>query len=137
MDNKVVIYGANGRKICEIEPYQSYWDYLKTTEIGPSNGFGYMSVKHKIPVWNNSEAIVLWAWKQAVSFADEKMIGIIEPFTCIICGNRSIKFKRVPLRKKLILGIFCSNCDCKMHNVLIPSEVLAANRDDVPWDKIG
>jgi hypothetical protein len=137
MDNKVVIYSARGKKIGEIRPYQKYWDYLKTTEIGlPHGGFGNVGVSHKIPVWSNPEAIVLWAWRQSISCVDDLRNNKL-PSICIVCGNKSINLKRGPLRKKAWMGVHCSNPNCKMYNVLIPYNMFYIDpNEDIPWDKI-
>ena len=137
MKNSVVVYGAGGKKLGEIEPHQSYIDFLKTTELGPSSKpFTWMEVRHKVPVWSNPEAIVLWAWRQVLSSIDDIKNSHM-PSTCIVCGEKSIYTKK-PLfgRKNDFVGIQCKNPKCKMYGVIIPAKMFFADVKDIPWDKL-
>jgi hypothetical protein len=127
LSDTVVIRGKNGKEIGMIKTYQSYSDYLKTTEFGGSGGF--LTVNHKVPVWKNPKDIIWWAWEQVMMTGVDLKYNTM-PSTCIVCHKKSINIKKVPLFKNKWFGVYCSNKECSMFNVLIPSKMFFADIED-------
>lgn len=128
LSDTVVIRGINGKEIGRIKTYQSYSDYLKTTEFGGSGGF--LTVSHKHPVWKNQKDIAIWAWQQSLTSGPDIKYNTM-PSTCIVCNKKSINKKRSILFKNRWIGVYCSNKECPMFNVLIPAEMFFADPGDI------
>jgi hypothetical protein len=133
LSDTVVIRGANGKKICSIKTYQSLKDFYGSTELGRSD-MGWLTISHKVLVWKDPEAVVLWAWKQRVSSQNDLENNKF-PSTCIVCGEKSIFVVGNRIIKKAA-GICCKNKKCSMYNVVIPAKMIEANFSDIPPDKL-
>jgi hypothetical protein len=135
LSDTVVIHGADGRKIGKIRCYQSFRNYIDSTEIKPGDKpFVWMTVSHKTPVWKNPEAVILWAWKQRISSQNDLENNSL-PSICIVCGDKSIFIVGHKITKKAT-GICCKNKECPMYNVVIPARMIEANFSDIPPDKL-
>ena len=93
-----------------------------------------MEIKHKVPVWSNPEAVVLWAWRQSIS-SNNDLRNNSMPSTCIVCGERSIEVVGIKVINKAT-GICCKNPKCQMFNVLIPAKMIESDIDNIPADKL-
>jgi hypothetical protein len=128
---KIVIQSPkNNTKICEIEAPQKWWADLLSS---------YM-------VWANPDIILKWAWRQAWIIASElNDIGIVNKgdilpsnfrCQCLICHQISF----APIGRHWFwskhhkhIGFWCSNRECKMYKVLIPT-ILLGHIDEIPED---
>jgi hypothetical protein len=136
LSDTVVIRGANGKKICSIKTYQSMKDYWGNTEIKPGDKpFVWMTISHKVPVWKDPGTVILWAWKQVISSANDVSNNNM-PSTCIICGEKSINYNRQRLYRDRWVGVSCTNPKCKMYRVMIPAKMFTVGINDIPLDKL-
>ena len=129
MDNSYVkIHDKEGNEIGSIVCPQKWLDSITPESFG-RNSFGFMTTTYKHKVWKDPEAIVLWAWKQSINslmFYNKDLINK-RPVPCVICGKKSIMVKMFPLFKNTWRGIYCSNPNCSMYNVMIHAKILMRN----------
>jgi ferredoxin len=141
-NENAVIRDANGKKICSIQCPQKIRDYFIPREIQP---YGFLVLlRYNRHVWSNPDAVVLWAWYQAISAVDDVRQQHM-PTRCVVCQQMSIELVYYGQSWYLALGtllnlndkpngMMCRNSHCPMFKVVIPLKIFSVSKNDVPSD---
>jgi len=133
MSNKdVTIRGRTGKKLCEISAPQGWRNWIGIPL------FPLPLIVYEKKEWNNPDAVVWWAWLQALSIIQmrQKLSAQFtrqSRFYCIACGQISVAPRFNWIWKNRIAGFECLNKKCSMKKVFLPA-IMLVHIDQIPTD---
>ncbi len=132
----VAVRNAKGKKIAVIRCPQRFRDIVVPSEV---KSYGLLRVAtFNRQAWKNPDSVVLWAWHQALTAADD-LLNRRLPTLCVVCSQKSVgpmvylgDIRQWFKAKKKPSGIMCRNPKCPMFEVVVPWALFESETDEIP-----